>query len=66
VGFEVHEQVLYSLNNVTRADGPVKIGRQNGIHVTPTVLFDGLKEDSVSSSWGQEEWNKFLTAKLDQ
>lgn len=38
----------------------VKIGRQNGIHVTPTVLFDGLKEDSVSSSWGQEEWEQFL------
>ncbi|WVQ83805.1 hypothetical protein IAT38_005949 [Cryptococcus sp. DSM 104549] len=38
----------------------LKIGRQNGVHVTPTVLFDGLKEDSVSSSWGKEEWEKFL------
>jgi hypothetical protein len=55
----------------------VKIGRQNGVHVTvsipyeglyeadlssqPTVLFDGLKEDSVSSSWGSSEWDKFLS-----
>ncbi|KAK4685881.1 hypothetical protein P7C73_g4254, partial [Tremellales sp. Uapishka_1] len=43
----------------------VKIGRQNGIHVTPTVLFDGLKEDSVSSSWGKDEWEKFLKEKLE-
>jgi len=42
------------------ADLAVKLGRQNGIHVTPTVLFDGLKEDLVSSSWGKEEWEKFL------
>jgi hypothetical protein len=28
--------------------------------IQPTVLFDGLKEDSVSSSWGREEWEKFL------
>jgi hypothetical protein len=27
----------------------------------PTVLFDGLKEDSVSSSWGKDEWEKFLS-----
>lgn len=26
----------------------VKIGRQNGIHVSPTVLFDGLIADQVS------------------
>ncbi|KAK8846673.1 hypothetical protein IAR55_005760 [Kwoniella newhampshirensis] len=42
----------------------LKIGRQNGIHVTPTVLFDGIKEDSVSSSWGREEWERFLSEKL--
>lgn len=29
--------------------------------VQPTVLFDGLKEDSVSSSWGKEEWERFLS-----
>jgi len=42
----------------------VKMGRQIGITVTPTVLFDGLKEDSVSSSWGKAEWEQFLEAKM--
>ncbi|RSH90166.1 hypothetical protein EHS25_001500 [Saitozyma podzolica] len=42
----------------------IKRGRQNGIHVTPTALFDGLKDDSVSSSWGKDEWEKWLAAKL--
>ncbi|ORY24885.1 hypothetical protein BCR39DRAFT_545711 [Naematelia encephala] len=42
----------------------IKLGRQNAVHVTPTAFFDGLKDDSVSSSWGKEEWDKYLTAKL--
>ncbi|CED85619.1 Thioredoxin-like fold [Phaffia rhodozyma] len=39
----------------------IKIGRQNGIHVTPTALFDGLIDNSVSSSFGKAEWEKFFT-----
>ena len=35
--------------------------RKNELTVQPTVLFDGLKEDSVSSSWGKDEWEKFLS-----
>ncbi|OCF38885.1 hypothetical protein I317_07334 [Kwoniella heveanensis CBS 569] len=42
----------------------LKVGRQNGIQVTPTAVFNGLKEDAVSSSWGKEEWEKFLSEKL--
>ncbi|WVQ68891.1 uncharacterized protein L199_007100 [Kwoniella botswanensis] len=42
----------------------VKVGRQNGIHVTPTALLDGLKDDSVSSSWGKEEWEKWISEKV--
>ncbi|KAG2172732.1 hypothetical protein INT43_000079 [Umbelopsis isabellina] len=42
----------------------IKIGRQNGIHVSPTVVFDGLKDDSVSSSWDLEEWKKYIKSKL--
>ncbi|EIW68649.1 hypothetical protein M231_00521 [Tremella mesenterica] len=38
----------------------IKRGRQNAIHVTPTVMFDALRYDSVSSSWGKEEWEKWL------
>ncbi|CAE7077269.1 unnamed protein product [Rhizoctonia solani] len=42
----------------------VKLGRQNGIHVTPSALWDGLLVNDVSSSWGKEEWEKFLEAKV--
>ncbi|TYJ54422.1 hypothetical protein B9479_004932 [Cryptococcus floricola] len=40
-----------------------KLGRQNGINVTPTVLWDGLIDNNVSSSWGKEDWNKFIAEK---
>lgn len=42
----------------------VKLGRQNGIHVTPTAVWDGLAASDVSSSWGEEEWGKFLEARV--
>jgi len=42
----------------------IKLGRQNSIHVTPTVLWDGLVANEVSSSWGEADWSKFLDAKL--
>lgn len=38
----------------------VKIGRQNGIHVTPTAVWDGLVEPTISSSFGKKEWEEFL------
>lgn len=44
----------------------VKLGRQNGIHVTPTCVLDGLVEPSISSSFGAEEWNKFIQEKIKQ
>ncbi|KAI9282387.1 thioredoxin-like protein [Umbelopsis sp. AD052] len=42
----------------------IKIGRQNGIHVSPTVLFDGLRDDSVSSSWELDQWKEYFKNKL--
>lgn len=42
----------------------VKLGRQNGIHVTPTVVLDGLVDPSVSSSFGAEEWDKYVKEKI--
>ncbi|ORE02641.1 hypothetical protein BCV72DRAFT_338588 [Rhizopus microsporus var. microsporus] len=42
----------------------VKLGRQNGIHVSPTVLFDGLRDDSVSSGWELDQWKEYLKSKL--
>ncbi|OCH94281.1 hypothetical protein OBBRIDRAFT_789416 [Obba rivulosa] len=38
----------------------VKFSRQNGIHVSPTVLWDGLVANEISSSWGEVEWIDFL------
>ncbi|KZT42925.1 hypothetical protein SISSUDRAFT_1014938 [Sistotremastrum suecicum HHB10207 ss-3] len=42
----------------------IKYSRQNGIHVSPTVLWDGLVAGDVSSSWGTEEWEKFFEQKV--
>jgi len=42
----------------------IKFSRQNGVHVSPTVLWDGLIAGEISSSWGEKEWNDFLAAKV--
>ncbi|CEP10277.1 hypothetical protein [Parasitella parasitica] len=42
----------------------IKIGRQNGIHVSPTVLIDGIRDDSVSSGWEINQWQEYLASKL--
>ncbi|PVI03679.1 hypothetical protein DM02DRAFT_611981 [Periconia macrospinosa] len=48
-------------NGVT-ADVKVQV-RQNrlvGVHVTPTVLFDGIVRDEISSGWSVEQWEEWL------
>jgi hypothetical protein len=42
----------------------VKYSRQNSIHGSPTVLWDGLVANEVSSSWGEKEWLDFLGSKI--
>ncbi|KAI8372677.1 thioredoxin-like protein [Choanephora cucurbitarum] len=42
----------------------IRIGRQNGIHVSPTLLLDGIRDDSVSSSWELDQWKEYLKSKL--
>ncbi|KAI5893607.1 thioredoxin-like protein [Schizophyllum commune] len=42
----------------------VKYARQNSIHFSPTVLWDGVIEGSISSSWGEKEWTEFLEKKV--
>lgn len=42
----------------------VKLGRQTGVHVSPSVLFDGLLDNSVSSSWELPQWQEWLKSKL--
>jgi len=42
----------------------IKFSRQNSIHVSPTVLWDGLVVSDISSSWGEKEWTAFLESKV--
>ncbi|KAH6900646.1 thioredoxin-like protein [Thelonectria olida] len=37
-----------------------KMNRLIGVHVTPTVVYDGVVQD-VSSGWTIEQWTEFLT-----
>ncbi|PCH40957.1 hypothetical protein WOLCODRAFT_137104 [Wolfiporia cocos MD-104 SS10] len=42
----------------------VKFARQNSIHVSPTVLLDGLVQNEISSSWGEKEWTEYFSKKV--
>ncbi|KIW51153.1 hypothetical protein PV05_09901 [Exophiala xenobiotica] len=37
-----------------------KANRLTGVHVTPTVLFNGVEERSISSGWIVEQWEDWL------
>ncbi|KAG8911028.1 hypothetical protein FRC01_005973, partial [Tulasnella sp. 417] len=53
-GVSVTEELKYS----------IKVSRQNSIHASPTVLWDGLIQGQVSSSWGEKEWTDFFNANV--
>ncbi|KAH7123882.1 hypothetical protein B0J11DRAFT_530133 [Dendryphion nanum] len=38
----------------------VKMNRLVGIHVSPTVVFDGVVNGDISSSWTREQWEEWL------
>lgn len=38
----------------------VKANRLTGVHVTPTVLFNGVVEGSISSSFTAQQWEEWL------
>ncbi|KAL9121016.1 MAG: hypothetical protein Q9187_002430 [Circinaria calcarea] len=38
----------------------VKANRLTGVHVTPTVLFNGVVEGSISSSFTGQQWEEWL------
>ena len=38
----------------------VKANRRTGVHVTPTVLFNGIEEGSISSSFTGKQWEEWL------
>jgi len=43
----------------------IKFSRQNGIHVSPTVLWDGLVAGEIGSAWDEKEWSEFLAKKVE-
>jgi hypothetical protein len=38
----------------------VKMNRMQGVHVTPTVVFDGVVENGISSSFDGKQWEEWL------
>lgn len=38
----------------------VKMARLTGVHVTPTVVFDGVVAGEISSGWTGEQWEEWL------
>ncbi|GIZ43299.1 hypothetical protein CKM354_000653100 [Cercospora kikuchii] len=38
----------------------VKANRLQGIHVTPTVMFNGYPENGISSSFSKDDWENWL------
>jgi protein-disulfide isomerase len=38
----------------------VKANRVTGVHVTPTVMWDGVVEGAISSGWTREQWEEWL------
>lgn len=44
----------------------IKMARLVSVHVSPTVLFDGVVESSISSSWSVDQWEDWLETKLLQ
>lgn len=52
---------LNSGNGVTNdVKVQVKANRLVGVHVTPTVVFDGVVNGDISSSWTREQWEEWL------
>ncbi|KAF3046513.1 hypothetical protein E8E12_010408 [Didymella heteroderae] len=37
-----------------------KFNRAQGVHVTPTVVFDGVVNNDISSSWTEKQWEEWL------
>ncbi|KAI1358986.1 thioredoxin-like protein [Xylaria arbuscula] len=42
----------------------VKTARLVGVHVSPTVIFDGVVANDISSGWTQEQWQEWLTKNI--
>ncbi|KAF2682708.1 hypothetical protein K458DRAFT_419551 [Lentithecium fluviatile CBS 122367] len=58
-----------SLNTGNRVTNDVKVqvktNRLVGVHVTPTVVFDGVVNGDISSGWTREQWEEWLGKNVD-
>lgn len=43
----------------------IKMARLVGIHVSPTVIFDGVVNNEISSGWGADQWLAWLGKNVD-
>ena len=41
----------------------IKLSRHNSIHVSPTVVFNGLIDNDVSSGWELDNWMNYFKNK---
>ncbi|KAI9828928.1 MAG: hypothetical protein M1826_005851 [Phylliscum demangeonii] len=42
----------------------IKAARLTGVHVSPTVLFNGIVEQSISSSFTKDQWLEWMQEKI--
>ncbi|KAG0286297.1 hypothetical protein BGZ98_005144, partial [Dissophora globulifera] len=42
----------------------VKLGRENRMHDSPTVLWNGTIESSFSSGWVLDKWKQFFQSRI--
>lgn len=43
----------------------VKANRRTGVHVTPTVLYNGIEESSISSGFTGQQWEEWLNKNVN-
>ncbi|KAJ0122256.1 hypothetical protein J7T55_002768 [Diaporthe amygdali] len=43
----------------------IKTARLVGVHVSPTVIFDGVVANEISSGWSADQWSEWLGKNID-
>ncbi|RKP22319.1 hypothetical protein SYNPS1DRAFT_32101 [Syncephalis pseudoplumigaleata] len=42
----------------------IKYARQQGVHVSPSVYWDGIVDNSISSGWDLSQWKAYIEKRL--
>ncbi|KAK6538724.1 hypothetical protein TWF694_010299 [Orbilia ellipsospora] len=56
--YNIGNQVTNDVKFITKA------ARQVSAHVTPTVFFNGVMENSISSGWSLEQWQEWIETNI--